>query len=244
MDCFFPPSFHPRIAPWFLKTYGNPTSIQAAAWPVIAEGRHVLALAPTGSGKTLAAFLDSISRFATGEYDAGALSVLYVSPLKALNEDIRRNLKEPLDSLRAWFEKEGEVFPGVRVETRSGDTPQSDRRRFLTHPPSILAPPITENILEGITRRTIIHLLREEIGVEVVERQIDRTEVYLAEEAFFCGTGVQIAPITRIDHRTLGSGQIGPIVNQLRQLYFNVVTGRAEKYRDWLTPVYQAVPAS
>ena len=115
---------------------------------------------------------------------------------------------------------------------------------FMARDGVIYTPPITENILEGITRRTIIHLLREEIGVEVVERQIDRTEVYLAEEAFFCGTGVQIAPITRIDHRTLGSGQIGPIVNQLRQLYFNVVTGRAEKYRDWLTPVYQAVPAS
>ena len=115
---------------------------------------------------------------------------------------------------------------------------------FMARDGVIYTPPITENILEGITRRTIIHLLREEIGVEVVERQIDRTEVYLAEEAFFCGTGVQIAPITRIDHRTLGSGQIGPIVNQLRQLYFNVVTGRVEKYRDWLTPVYQAVPAS
>jgi branched-chain amino acid aminotransferase len=115
---------------------------------------------------------------------------------------------------------------------------------FMVRDGAVYTPPITENILEGITRRTVMHLLSEEIGVEVVERQIDRTEVYLAEEAFFCGTGVQIAPITRIDHRALGDGQIGPIVNELRQLYFNVVTGRAEKYRDWLTPVYQTVPAS
>jgi branched-chain amino acid aminotransferase len=115
---------------------------------------------------------------------------------------------------------------------------------FMVRNGVVYTPPITENILEGITRRTIMHLLSEEMGLEVVERQIDRTEVYLAEEAFFCGTGVQIAPITRIDHRMLGDGQIGPIVQELRQLYFNVVTGRVEKYRDWLTPVYQTVPAS
>lgn len=115
---------------------------------------------------------------------------------------------------------------------------------FMVRDGVVYTPPITENILEGITRRTIMHLLSEEMGLEVVERQIDRTEVYLAQEAFFCGTGVQIAPITRIDHRMLGNGEIGPIVQELRQLFFNVVTGRVEKYRDWLTPVYQTVPAS
>ena len=115
---------------------------------------------------------------------------------------------------------------------------------FMVRDGVVYTPPITANILEGITRRSIMHLLSEEMGVEVVERQIDRTEVYLAEEAFFCGTGVQVAPITRIDHRALGDGQIGPVVKELRQLYFDVVTGRVEKYRDWLTPVYQTVPAS
>ncbi len=139
MENPFPPSFHPRIGPWFLATYGEPTAVQAAAWPRIAEGRHVLALAPTGNGKTLAAFLDALSRFILGEFDPRSLSVLYVSPLKALNEDIRLNLREPLDSLRSWFGKSGEPFPEVRVETRSGDTPASDRRRFLSRPPSILA---------------------------------------------------------------------------------------------------------
>lgn len=139
MGSAFPPSFHPSIGPWFLETYGQPTAVQAEAWPRIAAGDHVLALAPTGSGKTLAAFLDAVSRFALGEYDPAILTVLYVSPLKALNEDIRRNLQEPLESLRAWFERAGEVFPDIRVETRSGDTPASDRRRFLVRPPSILA---------------------------------------------------------------------------------------------------------
>ena len=139
MDNPFPSSFHPLIASWFLETYGRPTAVQAAAWPRIAAGEHVLALAPTGSGKTLAAFLDAISRLVRGEYDPARLSVLYVSPLKALNEDIRTNLREPLFSLRARFDREGAVFPDIRVETRSGDTPAGDRRRFLVRPPSILA---------------------------------------------------------------------------------------------------------
>lgn len=139
MENPFPRTFHPLIAPWFRETYGPPTAVQAAAWPRIAAGEHVLALAPTGSGKTLAAFLDAISRLVQGEYDPRKLSVLYVSPLKALNEDIRKNLREPLESLKTRFEREGEPFPDIRVETRSGDTPASDRRRFLVRPPSILA---------------------------------------------------------------------------------------------------------
>ena len=131
--------FHPLINAWFTDTYGEPTPVQEEAWPLIAKGEHVLALAPTGSGKTLTGFLAAISRFAEGVYDASKLSVLYVSPLKALNEDIRRNLTLPLEGIRARFEEAGKEFPAVRVETRSGDTPQAERRRFLLRPPSILA---------------------------------------------------------------------------------------------------------
>ncbi|MDR3138365.1 MAG: DEAD/DEAH box helicase [Treponema sp.] len=132
-------SFHPLIRSWFAGAYGKPTEVQEAAWPLIAGGEHVLALAPTGSGKTLTAFLSALSRLASGEYPAETLSVLYVSPLKALNEDIRRNLLEPLASIRARFEAAGLPFPEIRAETRSGDTPQSERRRFLKKPPAILA---------------------------------------------------------------------------------------------------------
>jgi ATP-dependent Lhr-like helicase len=143
-----PLSFHPFIREWFTETYGKPTAVQAEAWPIIEKGGHILALAPTGSGKTLTAFLAALSRFCRplGEgqadeplYPAEHLSVLYVSPLKALNEDIRRNLLEPLAGIRARFEAKGVPFPPIRVETRSGDTPQSERRRFRAHPPSILA---------------------------------------------------------------------------------------------------------
>ncbi|GHU15185.1 DEAD/DEAH box helicase [Spirochaetia bacterium] len=132
-------SFHSLIRAWFTETYGAPTAVQAAAWPLIEQGEHVLALAPTGSGKTLTAFLAALSRFASGIYPADKLTVLYISPLKALNEDIRRNLTDPLEGIRTRFAAAGETFPDVRAETRSGDTPQGDRRRLLIKPPSILA---------------------------------------------------------------------------------------------------------
>jgi branched-chain amino acid aminotransferase len=114
---------------------------------------------------------------------------------------------------------------------------------FLIRQGIVHTPPLTSNILEGITRRTVIRLMREEMGLEVVEREIDRTEVYLADEAFFCGTGVQIAAITMVDHRPIGTGSMGPVVKALRELYFNVVMGRVDKYRQWCQPVYQTVSA-
>jgi branched-chain amino acid aminotransferase len=109
---------------------------------------------------------------------------------------------------------------------------------FLVRKGIVYTPPVTDNILEGITRRTIMMLLREDLGLEVIERSIDRTEVYLAEEAFFCGTGVQIAAITAVDHRPVGSGQMGSITGELRRLYFDVVRGRVSKYRELCLPVY------
>jgi branched-chain amino acid aminotransferase len=109
---------------------------------------------------------------------------------------------------------------------------------FLVRKGVVHTPAVTENILEGITRRTVMMLLRDDMGLEVVERPIDRTEIYLSEEAFFCGTGVQVAAITQVDHRPVGTGELGPITRDLRQLYFNVVRGRAPKYRELCTPVY------
>ncbi|MBI3241480.1 MAG: branched-chain amino acid transaminase [Chloroflexi bacterium] len=110
---------------------------------------------------------------------------------------------------------------------------------YLIRDGVVITPPITDNILEGITRRTVISLLREEMGVEVIERPIDRTEIYVADEAFFSGTGVQIAAITRVDYRPVGAGRMGPLVSELRDLYFNVVRGKAQKYRHWCAPVYE-----
>lgn len=115
----------------------------------------------------------------------------------------------------------------------------SSANLFIVRDGVAITPPIYSNILEGITRRSMMQLLRDELGVEVVERNIDRTEVYLADEIFMCGTGVQIAAITKVEHRTIGTGAMGEITQKLRDLYFDVVQGKVVKYRDWLTPVYQ-----
>ena len=130
--------FHPLIAEWFQKRVGRPTEVQEAAWPRIAAGEHVLITAPTGSGKTLTAFLWALHQFVSGVWSPGRTRVLYVSPLRALNNDIQRNLLGPLAELRAVFAQAGRAFPDLRVETRSGDTPPADRRRLVRHPPAIL----------------------------------------------------------------------------------------------------------
>ncbi|MDY6892694.1 MAG: DEAD/DEAH box helicase, partial [Chloroflexota bacterium] len=130
--------FHPLIARWFEERVGQPTNVQEQSWPRIAAGEHLLITAPTGSGKTLTAFLWAINQLVTGEYASGHTSVLYVSPLKALNNDIYRNLVAPLAELQRVFEEAGEFFPDIRVQTRSGDTPQSERYRMQRHPPEIL----------------------------------------------------------------------------------------------------------
>ncbi len=140
--------FHPVVARWFAARYGAPTPVQAAAWPAIAAGRHVLATAPTGSGKTLTAFLWALDRLLSGAWEGGTTRVLYVSPLKALNHDIERNLLAPLAELEAAFAAEGVVAQPVRVATRSGDTPGPERQRMLRRPPEVLiTTPESLNIL-------------------------------------------------------------------------------------------------
>jgi branched-chain amino acid aminotransferase len=109
---------------------------------------------------------------------------------------------------------------------------------FILRKGKIVTPPVTDNILEGITRNTMIALLRDELKMEVVERSIDKSEVYLADEAFMVATGAQIVAITKIDHRKLGTGSMGPVTQKLRDLYFNVVRGKVANYRQWCQPVY------
>jgi ATP-dependent Lhr-like helicase len=130
--------FHPGVRAWFESTYDAPTDVQSRSWPRIMAGAHALITAPTGSGKTLTAFLAALDAFATARLDTGATRVLYVSPLKALNNDIQRNLLAPLSALQAAFSAHGENYPGVRVATRSGDTPSDERQRLLRRPPEIL----------------------------------------------------------------------------------------------------------
>ncbi len=103
--------FHPLIRKWFRESLGVPTDIQSRAWPEIALGKHALVMAPTGSGKTLTAFLWAINQLVTGAWEPGRTRVLYVSPLKALNNDVQRNLIKPIDELKTFFLKSDEKFP-------------------------------------------------------------------------------------------------------------------------------------
>ncbi len=109
---------------------------------------------------------------------------------------------------------------------------------FLVKNGALITPAVTDNILEGITRRRLIEIGREKLGVDVIERSIDRTELYSADEVFLCGTGAQISPVIEIDRRTIGSGRPGDVTRQLSRTYFDAVRGRLPAYRDWLTPVY------
>ena len=115
---------------------------------------------------------------------------------------------------------------------------------FLVREGKLITPPVTENILEGITRASAMELGRKELGLEVEERRVDRSELYVCDEMFFTGTAVEIAPITRVDHRPVGTGRIGAVTSALRQLYIDATRGRIEAYRHWVFPIYHAIRAT
>jgi branched-chain amino acid aminotransferase len=144
--------------------------------------------------------------------------------------------------INSAFAKTDAVLDGydeALVLTQAGQISEGSAENFfMVRNGHLITPPVTANILEGITRDTVIELAREEMGLETVERSIDRSEIYICDEAFFCGTGVQIAAITQVEHRPIGTGTIGPVVTRLRELYFGVVKGNNPKYRHWCTPVY------
>lgn len=109
---------------------------------------------------------------------------------------------------------------------------------FIVRDGRLITPPPSDDILEGITRNGLIELASRELGIETVARQIDRTELYVADEVLLCGTGAQISPVTSIDNRVVGDGKVGPIAQQLARLYFDVVRGRMPAYSEWVTPIY------
>ncbi|MDX6524648.1 MAG: ATP-dependent helicase Lhr and Lhr-like helicase, partial [Gaiellales bacterium] len=132
-------SFGAATQRWFERAFGTPTPAQAGAWPAIARGEHVLVCAPTGSGKTLAAFLAGLDRLLGEERTPGTgPALLYLSPLKALNYDVERNLRAPLAGIRAMAAAAGEELREVEVAVRTGDTPADARRRMARRPPDIL----------------------------------------------------------------------------------------------------------
>jgi branched-chain amino acid aminotransferase len=110
---------------------------------------------------------------------------------------------------------------------------------FMVRKGKLITPPITDNVLEGITRDTVMELARRELGLPVVERSIDRSELYICDELFLTGTAVGIAPIVRVDHRPVKDASIGSVARQLQRSYFDATRGRLSIYRRWLTPVYE-----
>lgn len=113
----------------------------------------------------------------------------------------------------------------------------SSSNLFIVRDGVLITTPVTSDILEGITRNVVFQLAKN-LGYSWVERPIDRTELYVADEVFLCGTGVQLAAVVEIDHRPIGTGTTGPVTQALQQVYFGAVRGMDPIYRDWLTPVY------
>lgn len=109
---------------------------------------------------------------------------------------------------------------------------------FLIRDGKLMTPDRSADILEGITREVLIELGREELGLEVIERSVGRSELYLADEAFLCGTGAQVSPIIEVDRRAIGDGKIGPLTAKIQELYFRVVKAEHPKYQHWCAPVY------
>ena len=131
-------------------------------------------------------------------------------------------------------------FDEAIVLDRSGHVSEGSAENiYMLRNGVFVTPAITDNILEGITRRTFMKFIQDDLGMKVEERSIDRTELFLADEVFFVGTGVQLSAIVKIDNRIIGEGVMGPLTTKLRKLFFDTVRGKVPKYRHWCMPVYQ-----
>lgn len=140
------------------------------------------------------------------------------------------------DAVRSGFDE-------ALVLTQDGHLSEGSAENvFIVRDDVLITPPVTDNILEGITRRTVMTLAQEELGLRVLERSIDRSEIYICDEIFLTGTAAQVTAVTRVDHRPIGDGAMGPVTSQLRKLYAAIVRGRVPKYRHWNEPVYVSVP--
>jgi branched-chain amino acid aminotransferase len=210
--------------------------------------RPVAYKADEGIGVKLHGLRDEVSIFVTpfGRYiDAESAHAGVSSWRRTDDNSVPARAKIIGAYINSAFAKTEAVLNGYDeaiVLTQDGHVSEGSAENiFIVRDGVLITPPVTDNILEGITRKVIIELAREELSLQVMERSIDRTELYVADEALFCGTGVQVVAITKVDHRPVGTGTLGPIVKALRDLYFEVVRGKVCKYRGWCTPVYTSV---
>jgi ATP-dependent Lhr-like helicase len=218
---------HPLVAEWFLARFGSPTEPQEQGWPEILAGRTTLISAPTGSGKTLAAFLICIDRLVRKALE-GALhnrtEVLYVSPLKALGNDIQKNLDGPLGEILALAAERGLLMPEIRTAVRSGDTLMKERRDMLKRPPHILVttPESLYILLTANGSRAILHDVETVIVDEIHAVADDKRGAHLtlslerldllANRPTRIGLSATQKPIEEIAHFLTGAGRPAPAV--------------------------------
>ena len=168
--------------------------------------------------------------------------------VRVMTSSWRRNADEALPARgkivggyvnMAFQKSEAELngFDEAVVLTADGHVNEASAANlFVVRDGVMLTPPVSDDILEGVTRRAIVQLAQD-AGILVETRRIDRSELYVADEMFLCGTGVQVAPVVEIDHRAIGTGSIGPITRLVKDRYFAAVRGRLPEYESWLTPI-------
>ena len=217
--------FHPAVAGWFAESFGAPTPAQAEAWPAIKAGRHTLIAAPTGSGKTLAAFLAAIDELVRQGLEGrltDATHVVYVSPLKALSNDIHRNLEAPLAGIREQLRQSGLPEVEIRTWVRTGDTPSAERARMRRNPPHILVttPESLYVLLGSESGRAMLATARSVIVDEIHAIAPNKRGAHLALSlerlAALCGDRLQRIglsatqnPINTVAHFLVGADMDG-----------------------------------
>jgi branched-chain amino acid aminotransferase len=172
--------------------------------------------------------------------------------IRVMSSSWRRNADEAIPARgkitggyanMAFQKSEAELngFDEALVLTPSGHASEASAANlFMVRDGVLFTPPVYDDILEGITRRAILRIAADE-GIPTEVRSIDRSELYVADEAFLCGTGVQVSPIIEVDHRAVGSRSVGPITRAIKDRYFDAVRGRRPEYRQWLTPINEGV---
>src|SRR5436309_1070511 len=219
---------HPLVAEWFVQKFGTPTEPQEQGWPHILAGRTTLISAPTGSGKTLAAFLACIDRLVRKAL-SGELSdrteVLYVSPLKALGNDIQKNLEIPLGEILALAGERGLLMPEIRTAVRTGDTLMPERRAMLKRPPHILVttPESLYILLTAEKSRAILRdvetVIVDEIHAVADDKRgahlvlsLERLEALTYRPPVRIGLSATQKPIEEVAHFLTGNGRPAPVI--------------------------------
>lgn len=146
----------------------------------------------------------------------------YINTALAKTESTLAGYEEAL-----FMDKDGHIVEG------------SAENLFVIRDGVVYTPHVSDDILQGITRDTVMKLCKEELGIQVQERSIDRSEIYQVDEVFLVGTGAEVSPVREIDGRVIGDGKVGPVTTQIKKLYFDIVRGNNKKYNDWLTKITQ-----